>query len=1262
MPNFLQPTALDISTWANQVESKSKFPELIRRLILATAGYLLQIDFPSGDNTYESGWDGIVTDAVGNVFIPEGQSAWELGTNKSKKAKAESDYKERTSNPLGIIPAETSFVLVTPRNWSANTKRDWVAEKTAENVWKAVRLLDAKDLEVWLSIAPAVQYWFAHLIGKPLANVVDLESYWLDWAAATAPVTPESLLTLGRQKIVDEVLEWLKGSDSSLSLRADSRPEALAVFIAAVKKLPENEQLIYFSRCLVIFDSSSWREIVSSSSQLILIPLFTDRTVIGGAMRQDHRVFVPLDRADTNWKNKALEIPRLPRTEVDELLLSLGFPREKAGALAGIARRSFAAFRRAITQHAAIAVPDWVYTENQSVLVAALLIGAWDEQYEQDKEVVAQVAATAYPLVKSQLVRWLATPDPPVRLVGSTWFIVDKGDVWGLLAESITQEQLERFTQVMISVLGSIPPRYDLPPTEWYRASIHGKESPFSGTLRENLTTTLAYMGSLEDPLPVAGVLTSDLATQLVTQLLRAANADWRIWSALSHNLRWLAEAAPTAFLEAVNEGLTGSEPVVMKLFDERKDLLNTSSDHPGLLWALELLAWSPRYLVRTALTLAKLVRLDPGGGLNNRPLNSLREIFLTWYPHTAATLEQRLQALDELRRQEPNVAGRLLALLVPTARGISTGTATPRWRDWVPTHNITRREVHESTLAIQQRVLRDANQDVARWESIIKDFPNLPNEQQELVITQLRELSKELAADADRVRLRDQLRELVSRHRSFHDTDWAMPPTVIERLVEVMEMFEPTDIISKHAWLFTDWPLLPEGREQDSKVYAALIGEQQRQALAFIYATGGLAVVLSFIPFVKSPMALGRTLVQAGLESEAQALELTTKYLKSENEENAAFGLGIASALVAKYSEAEQLDWLDTILASYSTQWSAIQQAEWLRLVKACPRTWQKVSELLEDGQRYYWLVIPYFFIDDADTEQAAELFLIHQQPGKAVELLGQRIYQKHPVPSELATRVLEHLLYTPVEAYPSSYVVETILESLAEAPDIDRERVIRLEFHFLAASYNYRTGNRSKLIYQELGTNPGLFAELVTRVFRAEGEETRILTPEDSNMNIASWELLDSWRIIPGTDIDGNINPEYLFDWVTKVQTALQQSNRQKIGDEQIGQLLSGSPKGSDGAWPHEAVRALIEKAVSPDIERGFTIGHYNSRGTTIRGPYEGGVQERDLAQEYYGYATSIEFQSHRTAELLRRIAQDYERQAKREDDEASLNQDLY
>lgn len=108
--------------------------------------------------------------------------------------------------------------------------------------------------------------------------------------------------------------------------------------------------------------------------------------------------------------------------------------------------------------------------------------------------------------------------------------------------------------------------------------------------------------------------------------------------------------------------------------------------------------------------------------------------------------------------------------------------------------------------------------------------------------------------------------------------------------------------------------------------------------------------------------------------------------------------------------------------------------------------------------------------------------------------------------------------------------------------------------------------------------------------------------------------------WHQIPGLTDDGRIDAEHLTTWVRDARLAFAESNRADIGDEEIGRVLSASPAGSDGIWPAEAVRELMETIGNSHIEGGFVTGRYNSRSGTTRGAFDGGTsskpRQRDIS----------------------------------------------
>ena len=118
---------------------------------------------------------------------------------------------------------------------------------------------------------------------------------------------------------------------------------------------------------------------------------------------------------------------------------------------------------------------------------------------------------------------------------------------------------------------------------------------------------------------------------------------------------------------------------------------------------------------------------------------------------------------------------------------------------------------------------------------------------------------------------------------------------------------------------------------------------------------------------------------------------------------------------------------------------------------------------------------------------------------------------------------------------------------------------------------------------------------------------------------------------------------------------------NGRANVADHHIGQVLAHYPEGADGAWPHETLRELIEELGSEEIEKGIIIGIYNSRGVVSRSIGEGGAQEREISERYLEYSRKLCDNWPRTARLMKKVANRYELDARREDKRSELDEDL-
>ena len=106
-------------------------------------------------------------------------------------------------------------------------------------------------------------------------------------------------------------------------------------------------------------------------------------------------------------------------------------------------------------------------------------------------------------------------------------------------------------------------------------------------------------------------------------------------------------------------------------------------------------------------------------------------------------------------------------------------------------------------------------------------------------------------------------------------------------------------------------------------------------------------------------------------------------------------------------------------------------------------------------------------------------------------------------------------------------------------------------------------------------------------------------------------------------------------------------------------IGTALAASPPDPGREWPAPAVCDLIEKIASDETDRGFSTAVFNSRGVVSGSIWEGGEQERALADKYRQISNRLEAKWHRTAAIFSRLASHYEQYALTRDDEAEARQ---
>lgn len=236
--------------------------------------------------------------------------------------------------------------------------------------------------------------------------------------------------------------------------------------------------------------------------------------------------------------------------------------------------------------------------------------------------------------------------------------------------------------------------------------------------------------------------------------------------------------------------------------------------------------------------------------------------------------------------------------------------------------------------------------------------------------------------------------------------------------------------------------------------------------------------------------------------------------------------------------------------------------------------------------------------------------------------------------------------------------YDVEGLFKALDKSFDVKEEEIAQLEWLYLPILTRVGSERPPKMLHKELSYNPEFFAEVIKYIYKPRDESNKEEEPFSQELleqrAHLAWELLDSWKIVPGSDDNGQIDYEKLKIWVDKARELCGKSDRKEVGDSRIGQILAYS-KSEENVWPPEAVCKIIDEIQSDELDNGFSIGIYNKRGTVTKSPFEGGQQERMLAAQFRRYADKWAIRYPRTTAILTKVAEHYENEAKREDKEA-------
>lgn len=1263
------PRAEEIIEWAARYEAASVLPELVRRLLLATV-HVEQLEMRSRSGVRLPGWDGVVVARATSPFCPAGVSGWELSTAANPKRKADQDIRKREAgSPPPIVPADASYVVVTAQRF--RDKQRWVNEQKRRGAWgHDVKVIDADDLAMWLGQCPAVAHWFmAEQLGRPVSGWSDLRSWRRRWEQRTTPPLPAELVLEDRELQVVELERWLErlgdAPGALLRIRAEQRDEA-CLFLAAVVASDETDGSERWAnveaRTLVVESRDAWRAAtgLDTSVPLILIPMFSDFDP--GERSTRHAVVIPVDPSHGSRSSGELRIDEpLPWRALVPRLSSL-FPRD--GEAERHARESGG--RLSVLQRAlgGMQKPSWVEQPREQ-LVAMLLMGAWEPRRPGDAA-IAETLGVAPHALEGLCVELANSPEPAITREGEGWRWGSHADAWRVLWDErvLSELELDRFREIIEVVLGEDDPRYELPKDERQYAFAQGKALCHSEALRAGLAESLVRL-SLADP-QLEPVYHAPKGARLVGWMVaKLLGPRWTRWASLSELLPMLAEAAPRAFLDALDESLRRDDGVAQLLSEEPSHAMG-HAPHTGLLWALEILGWKDDLMPRVAHALAGLAEQDPGGTLSSRPLASLQALFDIVVPQTTADDPTRREVLAGLvgaapEERYPKVGWLLvLGLVQGLERRFLHRSEGPRFLPWTlpPAQEMpTLGTVHARVHHVLGLVLDVAGTACERWAALIDarlEF-SLPDAESQRVFSTL--IARKPTIEDPGARIWNALRQRLGYVHQLGSSSPEHVGPILERLTAAYEAFTPADPVVAALPLFRTPYYLPEPHDRRAKMRQR-IPELQQDFLRQLASRDDRQQLLDDLVVSLAPdlHVLGYALGQSPL-----ADEMEQRLLHDEPPEP---WRGLIRGVAVSLRHARGFEWFAEIAKRLADRGRCDDVVSAALGLRTEPELWALVRALGQPVLGAYWRAVD--FIDEQQDPvhyaDALDCLLTVRNAKTALDLASWKA-EHLPTQALLSTLELVASMEADSEIHRSSgfdHEVASVFTALEKRDDVEIARAAGLESVLALRS----VGIHERIPYfldRVLAEHPEEFARFVELRYRARPEDhadpanepREEATEEERARSRWAYYVLDSWSY-PGRDIDDPERRErVVFEWAERALTLTREAHRRDVGELEVAKVLARVPPASDGHWPCLAARRLLETGRHHHLGRGLTTAKYNQWGRHVR-VIDDGNEQTTLTERYLQAAIALGKRWPRTAAMLDDLADMHrtgaERDAKR------------
>ncbi len=862
------------------------------------------------------------------------------------------------------------------------------------------------------------------------------------------------------------------------------------------------------------------------------------------------------------------------------------------------------------------------------------LIGSWQESNEFDQRIIQQISNMEYSIFIAKAREMRIRYPEYIQLNNGTWKVLHKQELLEQCKNMFFDDILNRLIDSLKIVLAQNSKRV-MCKSGFYVSS--GNEYDNSNELRMSLVKSICLIKKkLPDLSNCSQSSVEHNINNFVYKLLN--NTEWMTWGNLKDCLMELAELAPDSFLDCVEAFVRDDKREILNLFPQSNDILfNSNNCITELLWSLEVLAWSPDYLIRVICILGFIEYLPYQTSWSNTPINSIVSILLPWYPQTLANPDKRKNALNCLEIDNSEVFWIVLGKLLPGRTSCAFNNPKPRYLPLVIPEKlkITNVEVHDMHSYLLDLAVTKVTNDTLKQVELVDQLGHMTETTLNKYLECL-EVNVKFYTEENAVTLWIKLRECIAR---IKPTEKMVIFKQKDRILHLIEDLEPTDSRLKYQELYKgNFYLLREGDYSD-------IWEQMEKE-----KIEGIRQIFNEFG-IQEAEHLGNTVGNSDDVAYKLGCSLSISEMSSiiqECSDNKVSVQFVASCISSFINYKGTTALLETSLINVNPELA-------LKILIKIPYRkdiLEVISKLFDNDSLYWKKVRMPIGMQEENVDKSEMRLIVNKLMSCKRYVTAINVIGRSNLESKLEDKTLYKLLKFggTKKSFGNetidSYAINCIFEYLHSRENIDITACSEIEFIYLPILID-NSGAKPRALYTRLSQDSEYFCNMIELYFKKNSEKDHSFKL-NKELSKRRYEVLGNFKVVPGTDWYGKFDGEKFKDWMNEVKRWSLENDRYKVTMHTVGSGLSYGLLNEEGL-PDIVIMAELNMPNSSELREGYQMGIVNQRGVYFVDP--DGTPETQMANDYLRRADAAENKGYsRFAKVLREISDQYFKEAKK------------